>query len=292
MHIPWLDVRRNGQCVDQPAQVEPFCQKIRIKSYPTYEYLGLIIAYLGEGEPPPRPIFKEFEGEGILPINPPPPLLPCNYYKQIENNGDMHVSFLHAETLQIKGAANEFEQSVGENDWGLTWYDRRPGWETRMTHFLMPNGNQDKRDPLKRSAKEWTEALQWVVPVDDDHHLRFEIRREYAVGEEVPPLLKNAEIWFENRVRVCEVGDAILQGKMRLDEVKDPTRNIVQIQDYLAMMGQGSLFDSIPEHLGRSDKVLDMRKKLWEMELLALANGKPLKKWKRPDWLEVSNDRI
>ncbi len=87
--------------------------------------------------------------------------------------------------------------------------------------ILMPNGNQDKR-----------------VPLDDDNHLRFEIRREYAVGEEVPPLRKDAETWFKNRVRVCEVGDAILQGKMRLDEVKDPTRNIVQIQDYLAMVGQ------------------------------------------------------
>src|SRR6266516_7652178 len=45
----------SGQCVEQPAEPEPFCQRIKIKSYPLQEYLGLIFAYLGEGEPPPLP---------------------------------------------------------------------------------------------------------------------------------------------------------------------------------------------------------------------------------------------
>src|SRR4030095_10595304 len=36
----------DGQCIEQPAEPEPFCQKIRIKSYPVQEYLGLIFAYL------------------------------------------------------------------------------------------------------------------------------------------------------------------------------------------------------------------------------------------------------
>src|SRR5215208_4047659 len=31
-----------GQCVGQPAEPEPFCEKVRIPSYPTQEYLGLI----------------------------------------------------------------------------------------------------------------------------------------------------------------------------------------------------------------------------------------------------------
>src|SRR5437773_8570928 len=43
----------DGQCVEQPAEPEPFCQRIRIKSYPVEEYLGLIFVYLGEDRPPP-----------------------------------------------------------------------------------------------------------------------------------------------------------------------------------------------------------------------------------------------
>src|SRR6201988_4693652 len=35
-----------GQCIEQPAEPEPFCDRIRIRAYPTREYLGLIFAYL------------------------------------------------------------------------------------------------------------------------------------------------------------------------------------------------------------------------------------------------------
>ncbi len=37
-----------GQCVEQPAEKNAFCDKVRIPSYPTREYLGLIFAYFGE----------------------------------------------------------------------------------------------------------------------------------------------------------------------------------------------------------------------------------------------------
>ncbi|MBM2812247.1 MAG: hypothetical protein HW416_3006, partial [Chloroflexi bacterium] len=40
-----------GQCIEQPAEPEPFCNRIKIRGYPTEEYLGLIFAYFGDGEP-------------------------------------------------------------------------------------------------------------------------------------------------------------------------------------------------------------------------------------------------
>src|SRR5262245_59618302 len=39
-----------GQCVEQPAEDASFTAKVRIPSYPTREYLGLIFAYLGDAE--------------------------------------------------------------------------------------------------------------------------------------------------------------------------------------------------------------------------------------------------
>src|SRR3954454_15819062 len=52
----------DGQCTEQPAEPEPFCNRIRIRSYPVREYLELIFAYLGEGEAPEFPRFPQLEG--------------------------------------------------------------------------------------------------------------------------------------------------------------------------------------------------------------------------------------
>src|SRR5438094_251670 len=40
----------SGQCIEQPAEPEPFCQRIKIRAYPTREYFGILWAYLGEGD--------------------------------------------------------------------------------------------------------------------------------------------------------------------------------------------------------------------------------------------------
>src|SRR5579871_4176273 len=56
----------DGQCTEQPAEPEPFCGRIKIRSYPTQEYLGLIFAYLGDDEAPPLPHYPDFEGGGVL----------------------------------------------------------------------------------------------------------------------------------------------------------------------------------------------------------------------------------
>src|SRR5229473_2369209 len=60
-----------GQCVEQPAEDAGFASKVRIASYPTEEYLGLIFVCLGDAErddtgafrPPPLPRFPELEDE-------------------------------------------------------------------------------------------------------------------------------------------------------------------------------------------------------------------------------------
>src|SRR5439155_25006016 len=54
-----------GQCVEMPAEAPGFAAKVRIASYPVEEYLGLLFAYLGEGEPPPLPRYPAFEGPGV-----------------------------------------------------------------------------------------------------------------------------------------------------------------------------------------------------------------------------------
>src|ERR1051325_7895700 len=54
-----------GQCTEQPAEKESFAEKIRIRSYPTQEYLKLIFVYFGDGEPPPLPGYPDFEKDSL-----------------------------------------------------------------------------------------------------------------------------------------------------------------------------------------------------------------------------------
>ena len=88
-----------GQCVEQPAEPQPFCDKIRIGGYPVQDYLGLVFAYLGarvgEGQPPPMPRYPTFDGiDGVLEMD--SYFRACNYFNNLENSVDSsHVGFVH-----------------------------------------------------------------------------------------------------------------------------------------------------------------------------------------------------
>src|SRR5579871_2047258 len=77
----------DGQCTEQPAEPEPFCQRIKIRSYPTEEYLGLIFVFMGEGEAPEFPRLPEFEHPEY--VNELSMLMwPGNYFTQLDNSVD------------------------------------------------------------------------------------------------------------------------------------------------------------------------------------------------------------
>jgi hypothetical protein len=57
-----------------------------------------------------------------------------------------------------------------------------------------------------------------------------------------------------------------------------PSRSVTGI----AQMGQGAIADRENDHLGKSDVGVILIRKLWREELQALADGKPLRQWRRP----------
>ncbi|MBM4297974.1 MAG: Rieske 2Fe-2S domain-containing protein [Deltaproteobacteria bacterium] len=83
-----------GQCVEQPAEKESFAEKIRIRSCPTEEYLGLIFVYFGDGAPPPLPRYPDFEKAGLWVET---YVRPCNFLNNIEND-PVHISSTHRES--------------------------------------------------------------------------------------------------------------------------------------------------------------------------------------------------
>src|SRR5204863_1474951 len=99
LHLGWVegdDIRClyhgwkfdcSGQCVEQPAEDAGFARKVKIGAYPTREYLGLVYAYFGEGQPPAFPPYPMPLGEGLI-ENPIPAYVPCNYLQCFENSMD------------------------------------------------------------------------------------------------------------------------------------------------------------------------------------------------------------
>src|SRR5581483_12280944 len=89
----------SGQCVEQPGEDAGFAAKIRLASYPVREYLGLVFAYLGEGDPPPFRHYPDYDRPGVV-VAMPPELWPCNYFNRLDNDADgLHVLFTHRESI-------------------------------------------------------------------------------------------------------------------------------------------------------------------------------------------------
>jgi 5,5'-dehydrodivanillate O-demethylase len=85
---------QTGQCIEQAVEAPAFAAKVRIASYPVYEYLGLIFAYFGAGEPPPPPRYPEFE-QGCV-VDAVTTRVPYNFFQNLENSVDtLHVSWVH-----------------------------------------------------------------------------------------------------------------------------------------------------------------------------------------------------
>src|SRR4051794_20412135 len=109
----------SGQCTEQPAEPEPFCNRIRINGYPTCDYLGLVFAYFGEGETPPMWSFPEFEDdhEGVRenytygkPWN-------MNVFNSLEND-PFHGAWVHRESYVASGRVGIPVVTCEETDYG------------------------------------------------------------------------------------------------------------------------------------------------------------------------------
>lgn len=270
-----------GQCVEQPAEPESFASKIRIGGYPCRDYLGLVFAYLGHGLPPPFPHFSSFENfEGLNEVD--SYHRACNYFNNLENALDpAHSGFVHC---NAPGGFDGFTDSptveAEESIWGITTYTTHPSGKYRVEQFGMPNLAHIKVHPNDAEMAAYREFIAWWVPIDDENHVQF---TTYAVrlSEDM------VRLYVERRdARVAKrsipkemLGEAILGGKMRLQDVVPDSTDLLRLQDDIAQTGQGSIADHQRERLGRSDKGVILVRKLWTRELRAMAEGTPLTDW-------------
>ena len=269
-----------GRCVEQPAEKESFARKVQIASYPVEEALGLVFAYLGPDEPPPLPRFPELEDDPGDRIGVRRVQVPCNYFQRIENDIDeTHIHFVHRAATEASGLrALPDKIDARETDYGLIRETLRTEQGVEVVtyaHFFMPNTIMVKIAP-DVGGDRWPTLLAWRIPVDLQNTMslivtRFpEARRgrRSAAGAQGPdPHL---------------LTEAILASEARIQDVEPSYRHAFTVQDNVVLKGQGRVYLRENEHLGKSDAPVIMLRKLWERELRALTEGRPLKAWRRP----------
>ncbi len=286
----------SGQCVEQPGEEESSSSKVRIQSYPTQEYLDLIFAYLGEGEPPPLRRFPDFERPGIVDAGTVEDW-PCNYFNRIDNACDAgHVIFTHRDSIVRSGRPDQLavrQISAEETEYGIKTAINVPGKPVIYLNFHMPNINQVRIQVMIEGALEdagslWSDRLFWRVPVDDNHSVSYStdwIPLQGPAATDFQERRLQARSTFSSMVRSHkDLGDDVLKGKMELKEIDQKT-NMYQLflaEDYAVQVGQGAVADRSSECLGRSDVGTFLLRKIWERELQALAEARPLKKWTTP----------
>ncbi len=261
-----------GQCVQQPAEPQPFCDKVRIRAYPAQEHLGLIFLYLGEGDPPPMRRYPQIEAEGELEVT--LHHRDCNYFNNMDNAVDeLHHFFVHwNRRMPVRDQVIPLIKSE-ETDYGLRITLTRPDEDrTWAWHFFMPG-------TLLLNMTGGYQSLHWRVPVDDESHIiptttlipAGTQRRRADWREEEDPVALSEQI--------SETGRAIRTGRMTVEDI-DLEDAYFPIGDDVTQLGQGAIADRQHERLGASDAGVILLRNLWRRELRALAEGRPLTEWK------------
>ena len=269
-----------GQCVDQPAEPKSFAPKVRIGGYPCRDYLGLVFAYLGEGKPPPFPLYPEFETfEGIIEYD--SYFRACNYYNNLENGADLtHSGFTHRNNPgSFDGLTDSPLMDAEESCWGVTIYARWPE-QLRVSQFGVPNVFHHKAQPTEYAIAPYREFLAWWVPIDDESHIQFTVN-----AVRLPP--DRARLYQERRAKKLAkrsqsnvaLAERILKGELWLDQVDPDSTDFLRLQDDIAQAGQGRIADHGNERLGLSDKAVIVLRNVLAREMRAMAKDQPLKSW-------------
>ena len=287
----------SGQCVEQPAELRPFCERVRIKGYSVQEYLGLIFVYLGEGEAPPLPRLADYENDDLYIRRITTEVWPCSYFDLLENATDLvHTEYLHwhfgyktSGKLDWQesdwGMIGRFERSIGTGDEAI--YNR--------SYFHMPTAAEFAQIGRPGFPGIFTRA--WRVPRDDDSAIRFNL----------DALPRHDAERFTARVKagtagprdeavrpprpVADAAADLIAGRENMRDLKARSETInhfylTNVQDCAVLASLGPPAQrTFDELLGGTDVSVALMRRLWLRELKAFAEARPLTEWRRPDYL-------
>jgi 5,5'-dehydrodivanillate O-demethylase len=304
-----------GQCVEQPNEDRPFCDRIRLRSYPTQVYAGLIFAYLGDGEPPPFRRYPDLDRPGVL-VTDPVEVLPCTFWNKFDNDHG-HRPWVHRATalrLNRKDILVIRHESVEETEYGWCGHRVVKGdaedtaatslgaargerssaqnalGRARMTHWFMPNVRlffQPTRARGFQGRDIWDTKIAWTVPINDEKHAAFDVTLTPVEGDDARAYAAARATQEDEAEARWDLAEKILAGNMTLEDLPAGMSAYTSftIEDYCTQVGQGPIRGRGKEHLAASEGRLLLLRQLWLREVNALVEGRPLKNWTVPEVL-------
>jgi 5,5'-dehydrodivanillate O-demethylase len=286
-----------GQCVEQPNEERSSAHRMKIRTYPTQEYMGLIFAYLGEGSPPEFRRYPDLDRPGVI-VTDPVEILPCSFWNRLDNDHS-HIPWVHRATAVRKGRRDLLahrREVVEETPYG--WMGTRslkdgnvdPGallglW--RLTHFFMPNVRlfwAPARAKGFENRNLWDTKVVWTVPVNDECHAAFDVTHtplEGGEGRAYAASRAGQEAEAETR---WDLAKNVMSGETTLEDLPEELSAYTSfaIEDYVTQVGQGPVAGRGREHLVSTDARLMLLRRLWLREVSALIEGRPCTAWKVP----------
>ena len=212
------------------------------RSFPIRVELGLVFAWLGEGQPATFP---------VLPPGPwtamPPNRWPCSYGRRLENSVDLaHVPHSHRTSGVGAGFEPDLRGTATRIPGGL---EVRTG-DLPPVRFYPPNLLQFQSP----AGEGWADHLVWRVPEDVD------CCRSFMVARADLPVVAQARPFQATRVE--QLGEQVLSGERTLAELASEP-SLTEVEDYVVLVGQGGLAGQAPEALGVADEPVRALRRLF-----------------------------
>jgi 5,5'-dehydrodivanillate O-demethylase len=267
-----------GQCTEQPFEKKSFASRVKIASLPVEEYFGLIWVYMGEAPVPPLPRWPELERFGYFHII---EKRKWNYFHDLENTvDDVHQLWVHKEGIyQDAGNSGQIpDVTAVETDFGLLQTTRFSNGFVRRLSLLMPNTLYFTSGAgILRGFK----SLLWNVPIDDESHMMFFLliaaHLTPEAGAAVARGMRQGRQYLASLQPVEEVIKAVLEGRMRWEDIDTQRPDLVLIEDGIILMGQGVIPDRSKNRLGASDAAIAVLRRLYARDMAAIDDGQPPK---------------
>ena len=283
-----------GRVLEQPGEPGGGAhrQEIRHPAYPCQESGGIILAYMGPGEPPLLPNYEFLTAPGEY-RTATKIFEACNYLQGNEGNIDpVHLSFLHqcldeaqfARRRTVPGSAATDNALLGEDiaptidvevtDYGLRIYTVRDAGRDkryiRITNFIMPNLSVFGGTTVGAGY-----AIHWHVPIDDTHHWKyiFAFSREKPLDEFIRTRSR-AELTSDYRMTRNASNRYQQDRESMMTQTFTGMGVNFQAHDAFATESQGPVQDRTAEHPVTSDKAIIAARKLLLNAMKTVQDGR------------------
>lgn len=273
----------HGKCLEQPGEPagSTFHERIAQRAYPCQEAGGMILTYMGPGEPPRLPAYEFLLAPDDRRIT-TKDFKECNYLQGNEGNIDpQHLGVLHwtasagpTSTVALHAKSPKMALETEETEFGVRLFHRVPvDADTnyvKITNFIFPNLASFESNSLGQIDGY---GVNWHVPIDDTHHWGFTIFFDRKTSLDTT-WTQRRDAQTRNYKRARTRANRYLQNR---EEMR--TESFVGLgtafsdQDACAIEGQ-PIQDRTREHLGPNDRAVIAARSMLLRAVLDMQSGR------------------